>query len=156
MRGERFVLGCGIFVCGHAWDSSTRTVQLIRPDVLNRCPSSTDLSHSVHVMKYIFPRQFGLHNVFTSVVDTRESVQPFKDYTLREAEIARRDELNRRSRDASEEEQRKEKNKLPKRLRSKALALVQQMQRRNQRCSYTELLRHYCPIEVGLRDVSPF
>ncbi|KAL1981064.1 hypothetical protein VTN96DRAFT_3129 [Rasamsonia emersonii] len=107
--------------------------------VLNRFPSSTDLSHSVHVMKYIFPRQFGLHNVFTSAVDSRETTQPFKDYTLREDEIARR-----------------ESTKLPKRLRGKALALVQQLQKRHQRCSYTELLRHYCPIEeIGPARLGP-
>ncbi|PCH03091.1 Reverse transcriptase [Penicillium occitanis (nom. inval.)] len=57
--------------------------------VLNRFPDSSNLADTVHVMKYIFPRQFGLHNVFTSVVDSRETVQPFKDYTLREEEIAR-------------------------------------------------------------------
>ncbi|MCJ1391128.1 hypothetical protein MMC18_003990 [Xylographa bjoerkii] len=39
-------------------------------------------------MKHIFPRQFGLHNVFTSLVDGRETSQLFKDYTLREEEIA--------------------------------------------------------------------
>ena len=105
-------------------------------------------------MKYIFPRQFGLHNVFTSTVDSRETVQPFKDYTLREDEISRMEELKRLqrpSRTAGE----KESTKVPKRLRGKALALVQQLQRRNQRCSYTELLRYYCPIEVSLRERLP-
>lgn len=98
-------------------------------------------------MKYIFPRQFGLHNVFTSEVDSRETAQPFKDYILREEEIARREEMMRGSRNGTEE--RKESTKLPKRLRGKALALVQRLQKRHQRCSYTELLRHYCPLEVS-------
>ncbi|KGM85836.1 telomerase reverse transcriptase [Paracoccidioides brasiliensis Pb18] len=36
--------------------------------VLNRYPESTNRSHTVHIMKYIFPRQFDLHNVFTSAL----------------------------------------------------------------------------------------
>ena len=51
-------------------------------DVLNRYHDFNNPTQTVHVMKYIFPRQFGLHNVFTSPVDLRETVQPFKDYTL--------------------------------------------------------------------------
>ncbi|OXV06383.1 hypothetical protein Egran_05849 [Elaphomyces granulatus] len=119
--------------------------------VLNRFPYSTprDLSHTVHVMKYIFPRQFGLHNVFTSEIDRRETVQPFKDYTLREEEIASV-ERQRRSRLPSLQigaGESKESFKIPKRLRGKVVELVQKLQRSNKCCSYSELLRYYCPIE---------
>jgi telomerase reverse transcriptase len=121
--------------------------------VLNRFPYSTprNLSHTVHVMKYIFPRQFGLHNVFTSEIDRRETVQPFKDYTLREEEIASV-ERQRRSRLPSLQigaGESKESFKIPKRLRGKVVELVQKLQRSNKCCSYSELLRYYCPIEVS-------
>lgn len=57
-------------------------------DVLNRFPSSGSLSQTVHVMKYIFPRQFGLHNVFTCLPDSRMSTLPVNDYSSREEEIS--------------------------------------------------------------------
>ena len=40
-----------------------------------------------HLAKYIFPRQFGLHNVFTGARDFDTTTQPFRDYTVREVEI---------------------------------------------------------------------
>ncbi|SPO21381.1 uncharacterized protein UTRI_00858 [Ustilago trichophora] len=40
-----------------------------------------------HLAKYVFPRQFGLHNVFTGARDFDTSTQPFRDYTVREVEI---------------------------------------------------------------------
>ena len=85
---------------------------------------------------YIFPRQFGLHNVFTSEVDRKQTVQKFQDYTLREAEVACKlqDQLNK-----------PKLPKIPKRLRGTAEHLVERLQVLHQRCSYTELLRHYCP-----------
>ncbi|RYO73581.1 hypothetical protein DL764_010545 [Monosporascus ibericus] len=43
--------------------------------------------NTMRVMMYMFPRQFGLHNVFTSRVDFKETSQRLKDYTLREDEI---------------------------------------------------------------------
>ncbi|EEA24977.1 Telomerase reverse transcriptase [Talaromyces marneffei ATCC 18224] len=107
--------------------------------VLNRFPNSNNLTDTVHVMKYIFPRQFGLHNVFTSVVDSRETVQPFKDYTLREEEIAR-------SKVGQGSLFQQVRPKIPKRLRGGPLHLVQRLQKHSQICSYTELLRHYCPV----------
>lgn len=124
-------------------------LELTALDVLNRFPSPT-LDHTVHVMKYIFPRQFGLHNVFTSKVDTRETVQPLKDYTVREDEIVCVEELKRirhHGYEAGQGEPR-ESVKIPKRLRGKAVELVQRLQRRNNCCPYTELLRYYCPVEV--------
>ena len=96
-------------------------------------------------MKYIFPRQFGLHNVFTSKVDPKETVQPFKDYTLREHEIARSEQIALIRGNARKDFS----NWLPKRLRGDVLNLVQEMQKRHARCSYHELLKHYCPINVS-------
>jgi hypothetical protein len=99
-------------------------------------------------MRYIFPRQFGLHNAFTSTVDTRETAMPFQDYTLREKEIHQSmcKALHNQSTDA--EEIRRWKSRVPKRLRGVTTALVEKMRTLNQRCSYIELLRHYCPVEV--------
>lgn len=92
-------------------------------------------------MKYIFPRQFGLHNVFTSTLDRKVTVQPFKDYTLREDEIARSQTRTRRR----QRERETENLKLPKRLRGTLVSLIQKLQKRHQACAYVELLRHYCP-----------
>lgn len=84
-------------------------------------------------MLYIFPRQFGLHNVFTSSVDKRETVQPFKDYTLREDEI-------------DEKYNPESSIKIPKRLRGKAMNLVQKLLVLHSRCSYSKLIEHYCSV----------
>ncbi|CAD0096672.1 unnamed protein product [Aureobasidium mustum] len=60
---------------------------LPRIHVLNRAGNDEEVDQSAHLLKYIFPRQFGLHNVFTYAIDMKNSAQPFKDYTLREQEI---------------------------------------------------------------------
>ncbi|KAG2412542.1 hypothetical protein HFD88_010099 [Aspergillus terreus] len=99
--------------------------------VLNRYPSSSSLPDTLHVLKYIFPRQFGLHNVFTSVPNSRETSLPVKDYFSREEEIA-----NAAKQRGS--------NKIPKRLRGGIIELVQHLQNRHKHCSYGELLRYYC------------
>ena len=39
--------------------------------------------------------------------------------------------------------------KIPKRLRGRVTALIEKMQKLHSRCSYHELLRHYCPIGVS-------
>lgn len=113
--------------------------------VLNRFPDAGNLQHTVQVMKYIFPRQFGLHNVFTSDIDKRETAQPFKDYTMRDAEIAVNRRFARVSRLGKVE-------KLPRRLRGPVLNFVRTIQRLHSRCPYTQLLRHYCPILVAEDD----
>lgn len=95
---------------------------------------------------YIFPRQFKLHNVFTSHVDRTQTAQRFHDYTIREAEIAPH---------FGPESQRGHHPKVPKRLRGAAELLVQRLQVRHSRCSYSELLKHYCPstIERGTQHL---
>ena len=101
-------------------------------------------------MKYIFPRQFGLHNVFTSQVDTKETAQPFKDYTLREQEIAASIRQLIRKRGSENSSTACVKHRVPKRLRGQALDLVKRFQQLHSRCSYHELLKHHCPQNVSM------
>jgi telomerase reverse transcriptase len=120
--------------------------------VLNRFPHHGNVKQVVHNMKYVFPRQFGLHNVFTSSVDQKETVQRFKDYTLREHEIARQLSLqSTRPRDIVEGHQVAE---VPKRLQGGAQALVRRMVKNHCSCSYTQLLRHYCSSQIMWSSIS--
>ena len=102
-------------------------------------------------MKYIFPRQFGLHNAFTSTVDRRETIQSFKDYTLREQEIAQMKchSLSKNERDPSIPND----QHLPRRLRGKTMSLVKKLQLFHRRCSYTELLKRYS--QANVRECLP-
>ncbi|KAG5978328.1 hypothetical protein E4U55_006241 [Claviceps digitariae] len=123
--------------------------------VLNRCACSKngqDESHigknnatTAKIMMYMFPRQFGLHNVFTSDVNSSETAQKFQDYTLREEEISR---LLKNPKNLSTDGT----PKLPKRLRGMAWNLVRRLQALHSRCSYTELVKHYCPSELHRVD----
>ena len=100
--------------------------------ILQRVSDIAEQRQAIHLLKYIYPRQFGLHNVFTSKVDRDETTQPFKDYTFREQEITGQ-----------------KKHSLtwaPRRLRAKALRLVQKIHQNHRSCSYSQLLRHYCPL----------
>ena len=103
---------------------------------------------TVHILKYIFPRQFKLHNVFTSKVDSKETIQPFKDYTLREQEIALSEANFKRSAPGLRDSE----LKVPRRLRGQPVRLVQELQRRNRRCAYYELLKHYCGTSLDGRE----
>ncbi|KAH6608728.1 telomerase reverse transcriptase [Trichoderma cornu-damae] len=94
--------------------------------------------HTTKLMMHIFPRQFGLHNVFTSVVNTGQTTQKFHDYTLREDEISKKMRIAKGSTE-------KTLPKLPKRLRGTTRDLVRRLQVLHARCSYLELLKHYCP-----------
>lgn len=89
------------------------------------------------LIMYIFPRQFSLHNAFTSKVNLATTVQKFQDYTSREEEIAKL--IPKGSDDA------RRMPKLPKRLRGKPNDLVERLQILHRRCSYFEMLKHYCP-----------
>lgn len=88
---------------------------------------------------YIFPRQFGLHNAFTSKVNFKETAQRLKDYTLREEEIF---ETFGRLNDSDT------RVRMPKRLRGTATELVRKLQISHQRCSYSQLLQHHCPVSL--------
>jgi telomerase reverse transcriptase len=113
--------------------------------VLNRYVDLADIVQTVHIMKYIFPLQFGLHNVFTSVVNKQETAQEFKDYTLREHEINYAEHRNAQKAQGGS---RMKGRKIPKRLRGGPLSIIWKLRRRHSRCSYTQLLRHHCPIRV--------
>ncbi|KAL0781131.1 hypothetical protein CaCOL14_002466 [Colletotrichum acutatum] len=121
--------------------------------VLSRCPrlscseqapeeeksrtTQSNERNTLKVMMYIFPRQFGLHNAFTSRVDHSKTSQRFADYTLREDEIS----STFKGRDI----------KLPRRLRGDAKRLVQRLQLLHGRCAYAEILRHYCSSAVDVK-----
>ena len=96
-------------------------------------------------MKYIFPRQFGLHNVFTSTVDSKETAQPFKDYTLREQEIYQAERRALLKLNSDRIDPKTVKQRLPQRLRGSAFDLVRKLQKLHFQCSYHELFKHYCP-----------
>ena len=99
-------------------------------------------------MRYIFPCQFGIHNVFTSKVDPRETAMPLKDYTLREKEIQELMSPLTSNGTLSKEEIARRTLHVPRRLRGSPVALINKLRKLHQKCSYMELLRHYCPVEV--------
>ena len=96
-------------------------------------------AHTLRVMMYIFPRQFKLHNVFTSQVDFKETSQRLKDYTLREEEIL--EKFGQLTKSTTRVQ-------MPKRLRGTATELVERMQILHQRCSYSKLFQHHCPVSL--------
>jgi len=114
--------------------------------VLNRLRDLSAVSETVHVLKYVFPRQFGLHNVFTSSIDPKDTSQPFKDYALRDREIAQ-SELRRRQARANNQHNSSETkpSHLPKRLRGEAFDLIGRFRKKHLNCPYHALLQHYCP-----------
>lgn len=116
--------------------------------VFNRYADADNREHTIHILKYIFPRQFGLHNVFTSKVDQRDTTQSSKDYTLREKEIAWAKQSKNIGRGGAHEKAATD--PVPKRLRGKALELVKRLQRLHGRCSYMQVLAHYCPFPEDL------
>ncbi len=128
--------------------------QLPHSDVLNRFPfwhqlpqkapqghtlASLNQTGTLHTAMYMFPRQFGLHNVFTSAVDRFKTAQKFQDYTAREEEIGAVFGVPKhRGPDR--------KTPIPRRLRGMPLALVEKMRILHGRCAYHALLEHYCPV----------
>ena len=107
--------------------------------ILNRNTDVNSSDQNVHFLKYVFPRQFGLHNVFTSFVDSRETTQPFKDYTLREQEIDQQ----------MKKQKPNKKLKIPKRLRGAPTEIIQCIRKAHSQISYVELLRYYCPTPLS-------
>lgn len=105
-------------------------------------------------MKYMFPRQFGLHNVFMPQSDGRNSTIIFKSGIFREKEISQLD-YKRQLRQPRPENESADADagggvgslKVPKRLRG-MVETVRKLRNRNAQCSYSELLRYYCPTEV--------
>ncbi|KAL8935567.1 MAG: hypothetical protein Q9211_004632 [Gyalolechia sp. 1 TL-2023] len=111
--------------------------------VLNRYPNSEDQCHTLQILMYIFPRQIGLHNVFTSPVDNSQTAQSLPDYTLRESEIAQRKTRAQCKTSGAGVHP-------PRRLRGNVFELVQKMQKLHSRCTYYELLKHYCPLRAKM------
>ncbi|KAL7268429.1 Telomerase reverse transcriptase [Rhizina undulata] len=105
-------------------------------DALNRYTNPNQREHATKILCYIFPRQFKLHNVFTSAIDRKEVSQPVKDYASRRKEIAALEEPGKPL-------------DVPKRLNGRAIEIVARMQRLHKRCSYHGLLEHYCPDSSG-------
>lgn len=103
-----------------------------RIHILNRLSQIGNHTEDVDLMKYVFPRQFKLHNVFTFAIDRRETAQQFKDYTSRDDEINRMPPQDRA--------------RLPRRLRGQPCRLIARLRRLHQRCSYPQLMYHYCPL----------
>ncbi|KAG8525371.1 uncharacterized protein KY384_009015 [Bacidia gigantensis] len=136
------LLSCGIFSSISQAHSTFYQIS----DAFSRYPNAKDPTQTLRLMQYVFPRQFGLHNVFTSKTDRNETTQPFKDYTLREEEIRRHESGIQTS------ISRNGIPKVPKRLRGDAYRLVQRMQKLSSLCAYTELLRHYCPFNTSSRS----
>ncbi|KWU42353.1 hypothetical protein RHOSPDRAFT_21378, partial [Rhodotorula sp. JG-1b] len=87
-----------------------------------------------HLAKYIFPRQFGLHNAFTSP-KARVSVDVLPDYTDRELEIK-----VRRLGSLID-------TKTPPRLRP-VLPILQRLGLLSSRCNFRKLLDKRCPSKV--------
>ena len=123
--------------------SATGTVRLgLRHiHVFNRFSNVENEVETMHIAKYIFPRQFKLHNVFTSTVDSKETIQPFKDYTLRENEITEAQTLS------------KQHVQLPRRLRRGPIRLVQALRKNHANLPYHALLQYYCSSKV--QDLKP-
>jgi hypothetical protein len=127
-----------------------RTDQL--SDVLSRYNSLDSKAQTVHVINYIFPRQFGLQNVFTS---TANGYANTPNIVFREPEISRLIEKEQLRQPAPNGDQVHETNKeaahtkLPKRLRGQSLELVRRLRVRHSKCPYRQLLDHYCPDEVS-------
>ena len=121
---------------------------LNRAHVLNRYSEIDEVEQTQHVMKHIFPRQFGLHNVFTSETDRKDTTQQFKDYTLRDPEIAQSLQAWRRRRSLEDASHAAE-PPLPKRLRHGVEPLIARFRKRHKRCSYASMLNYYCPRDSG-------
>jgi hypothetical protein len=96
---------------------------------LNQYLNHKNQGEAKHILKYLFPREFRLHNVFTHATDRRETTHAFKDYTDREQEIS----LANRDRDV----------KVYRRLAG-ALPLISKMQKLQKGCSYDALIKYYC------------
>lgn len=108
-------------------------------DVLNRLRTTDDSDAVPRLLKYVFPRQHGLHNAFTSKVDRKESAHDFLDYSMREQEI-KRQRLQQR------------KDMVPKRLRGRCQRLLLAILKRHAKCPYIKLLDHYCSTTQACRS----
>lgn len=84
-------------------------------------------ARSRKVLKYIWPREHGFHNVLTGSLDRTKTSERWQDYTNREEAIAHRGSM-----------------RLPKRLQT-ASRLVAILLAKHDRLNYAKLLRYCCP-----------
>lgn len=112
--------------------------------VLQRCRDVESYEETAHVMKYVFPAQFELHNVLQSNVDGKDTTDAFKDYTLREQEITcqRKSYVGRIMTNATSN---RKPTWIPKRLRGTCQHLIKRLRKRHSTCSYFAMLQHYSP-----------
>ncbi|GAA5959406.1 hypothetical protein JCM21900_006848 [Sporobolomyces salmonicolor] len=99
--------------------------------LLRSTPARTPVAEAParHLAKYVFPRQFGLHNVFTSP-KPRSSLEVLPDYQDREIEIKKVGSI-----------------KTPGRLKP-ALPLLNRLALLHRRCNYRKLLDQKCPSKI--------
>lgn len=122
-------------------------------DVLNQYSCKDNPAHIVQLMQSIFPRQFKLPNVFTSVGDSKETAHLSKASTsqyrtgVHDMLAAENDGGISGAIEASALH-------LPRRLRSKVFHLIAKLQTRHGRCCYSQLLNHYCPLPNIADDAS--
>ncbi|KAF7718306.1 Uncharacterized protein PECH_001106 [Penicillium ucsense] len=110
--------------------------------VLNRFQSIASEAETCHVMKYMFPRQFGLQNVFDSGADSICTTSREQEISLYEQQQRRRTSFKE---GVTNEVTESTNTKLPRRLRGKPLELVRRLRARHSACQYRKLLDHYCP-----------
>lgn len=145
MHTAKSDLACGMTVSTERMICGQKALLTTISDALNRFSNANEAQDTLEILRYIFPRQCGLHNVFTSPVDSRDTAQPFKDYTFRDHETV--DQVKREP-NASKYRSKNGEFRVPKRLRGRAWNLIRKLQVAHKLCSYTQLLRHYCPLNV--------
>ncbi|GAA5844734.1 hypothetical protein JCM9279_002901 [Rhodotorula babjevae] len=94
-----------------------------------RPPNGVAQAPARHLAKYLFPRQFGLHNVFTSE-KARTSFEIMPDYLDREVEIKKLGSI-----------------KTPERLKP-VVPLLDKLATLSSRCNYRKLLNRRCPSKL--------
>ncbi|KAG5520077.1 hypothetical protein PMAC_001153 [Pneumocystis sp. 'macacae'] len=80
-RNEIMIIRSKIFYARPMYNSHNKILFGLYP--LTRFNDSTNLLHSISLLVDIFPRQFHLHSVFTSIVDRKDTVQFLKDCTVK-------------------------------------------------------------------------
>ncbi|KAG4305064.1 hypothetical protein PORY_001234 [Pneumocystis oryctolagi] len=99
--------------------------------LFSHCTDPNNLFHSIYLLVHIFPKQFHLHNVFSSFTDRKNNAQFLKDCTVKICGLSH---------------DRKRKISIPKRLR-KFLKIIPSFQRRYKLCFYKVMLDYYCPVK---------
>ncbi|KAI9890005.1 MAG: hypothetical protein M1814_004521 [Vezdaea aestivalis] len=110
--------------------------------VLNHHRDSGSVSDTIQVLRAIFPRQFGPANTPSRPAMSRFSLEVVRP---KPSEICESSATRGRLRT----------HKLPKRLRGTVFETARKLQVRHRLCSYSRLLRHYCPSDDEVRKGEP-